>query len=179
MTDGWSLMRREAQEEDENTVERLQWLLACLRAQYWMYQQSHWQVMGDAYYGNHLLFERLYKSVIDQVDTLGEKMVSMHGPEAVNALDLGGKFEVWIKRWDLTECLHRRGLQAEQDFQVACQSVYETLGESGVLTLGMDDFLMATANEHETNEYLLRQTLRSKESARTAAADWASIANKE
>ena len=164
---------------DEDVVEKLQWLLACLRAQYWMYQQSHWQVMGDAYYGNHLLFERLYESVVKQVDTLAEKMVSGYGPEAVDALDLGGKFEVWIKRWDLTSCLHKRGLQAEQDFQIAAQSVYETLGTQGVLTLGMDDFLMATANEHETNEYLLRQTLRSKESARAASADWATLAKKE
>ena len=51
---------------DEDVVEKLQWLLACLRAQYWMYQQSHWQVMGPEYYGNHLLFERLYESVVKQ-----------------------------------------------------------------------------------------------------------------
>jgi DNA-binding ferritin-like protein len=172
-------MHREAQEHEADTVEMLQWLLACLRAQYWMYQQSHWQVMGPEYYGNHLLFERLYESVVKQVDTLAEKMVAMYGADAVDAMDLGAKFEAWLRRWDAKDCLHMRGLMAEQDFQSAAQRVYEALGERGDLTLGMDDFLMATANEHETNEYLLRQVLRSKESARTAAADWAELARKE
>ena len=45
----------------------------------------------------------------------------------------------------------------------------------GEMSLGMDDFLMATANEHETNQYLLRQVLRSIDSAKTAADDWASL----
>jgi hypothetical protein len=32
----------------------------------------------------------------------------------------------------------------------------------------MDDFLMATANEHETNDYLLRQVLQQKQ----ASSEW-------
>lgn len=182
MIERWSFMDREGQEQldaQEAEVELLQWLLACLRAQYWSYQESHWQVRGRTFYGDHLLFQRLYESVQAQVDTLAEKMVGLYGEEAVDGLDVGAKFESWIRRWADTDCLHKRGLLSEQDFQNTCKSVYENLGKLGALSLGMDDFLMATANEHETNEYLLRQLLRSKESAKMAADDWATLSSKE
>ena len=161
--------------EKGTAIELLQWLLACLRSQYWSYQQSHWQVKGRTFYGDHLLFQRLYESVQQQTDTLAEKMVGLYGPDAVDGLDLGGKFEVFIKRWNKSDCLHRRGLLSEQDFQNLVKGVYEGLKAMGELSLGMDDFLMATASEHETNEYLLRQLLRSTESARMAATDWAAL----
>jgi DNA-binding ferritin-like protein len=156
-------------------VEMLQWLLGCLRAQYWSYQESHWQVKGHSFYGDHLMFERLYESVQKQTDVLAEKMVAGYGPDAVNGLDLGAKFESFIRRWNETDCLHKRGLLSEQDFQQICERVYTQLKSMGEMSLGMDDFLMATANEHETNQYLLRQVLRSKESAKMAADDWASL----
>lgn len=159
----------------EIAVEMLQWLLGCLRAQYWNYQESHWQTKGGHFYGNHLLFQRLYESVPEQVDTLAEKMVGTYGVESVDGLDVGAKFESFIRRWHDTECLHKRGLLSEQDFQQICKRVYDQLKAMGELSLGMDDFLMAAANDHETNEYLLRQVLRSKESARMAAADWAAL----
>lgn len=168
MKSAWSFMHKEAQEHDVDAVEMLQWLLACLRAQYWAYQQAHWQVRGGSFYGNHLLFQRLYESVVDQTDTLAEKMVGVYGGDAVDGMDLGAKFEAWLRRWDQVDCLHQRGILSEQDFQSACRSVYERLGQLGELTLGMDDFLMATANEHETNEYLLRQVLRQKQ----ASTEW-------
>lgn len=174
----WSFIRR-ADAADMTAVEMLQWLLACLRAQYWNYQESHWQSMGPNYYGNHLLFQRLYESVTEQVDTLAEKMVGTYGAEAVDGLDLGAKFESFIRRWHKVDCLHQRGLMSEQDMQDVTKRVYDSLGEIGELSLGMDDFLMATANEHETNEYLLRQVLRTKEAAKAAAPDWTALSKEE
>lgn len=156
-------------------IEMLQWLLAGLRSQYWSYQESHWQVKGQSFYGDHLLFQRLYESVQEQTDVLAEKLVGMYGIDAVNGLDLGAKFEVFVKRWSNVDCLHKRGLLSEQDIQGIIKRVYEYLKSVGELSLGMDDFLMAMASEHETNQYLLRQVLRSKDSARMAADDWAAL----
>jgi DNA-binding ferritin-like protein len=136
-------------------------------------------VKGPTFYSDHRLFQRLYESVQAQVDTLAEKMVGAYGEDAVDGMDVGAKFESWVRRWNQVDCLHKRGLLSEQDFQSTCLKVYESLGQSGDLSLGMDDFLMATANEHETNEYLLRQLLRSVESAKTAAADWTALSSQE
>ena len=74
-------------------------------------------------------------------------------------------FERFVKRWGKAQCRHRRGLLSEADVQEIIKNVYDSLKQMGELSLGMDDFLMATASEHETNQYLLRQVLRSKESA--------------
>lgn len=141
-------------------VDQLQWLLSCLRAQYWSYQQSHWQTSGVAAYGDHLLFERLYQSVVDQTDTLAEKMVGMYGPFAVDGLDLGAKFEFWIRQWSAVPDHHDRGLFSESCFQDCCSKTYQLLKAEFAISLGMDDFLMSMASAHETNQYLLGQVVR-------------------
>jgi hypothetical protein len=41
--------------------------------------------------------------------------------------------------------------------QLALRAVYDTIKASGELSLGLDDFLMAMADAHDTNRYLLRQ----------------------
>jgi DNA-binding ferritin-like protein len=173
--ESWTLLGRRAvaneTEANARSVEMLQWVLAGLRAQYWNYQESHWQVRGTSFYGDHLLFQRLYESVTDQVDALAEKIVASFGVDAVSTRVLHPKFDQWLAQWSNTSCLHMRGLQSEEAIQEAIRRAYARLKELGTLTLGMDDFLMATASEHETNEYLLKQVLRTKE----AAPAWAAL----
>jgi DNA-binding ferritin-like protein len=169
----WSFVEdRAAAGNQAEVVAALQWLLACLRAQYWSYQQSHWQARGESAYGDHLLFQRLYESVEDHSDTLAEKMVGLYGNDAVSTLGLAPKFDSWVSRWSAVQCPHERGLLSEDDFQQVCRQSYEKLGDLGELTLGMDDFLMATANDHETNQYLLRQVLLQKR----ASVAWTELA---
>ena len=50
-------------EKAKSTVEILQEVLGLLRGQYWNYWTTHWQVKGENYYGNHLLFQRLYEAI--------------------------------------------------------------------------------------------------------------------
>jgi hypothetical protein len=80
-------------------------------------------------------------------------------------------FLYWNERWDSVGCLHKRGLLSEDDIQNVIKDTYDTLTDSGEMSLGMDDFLMAMASEHETNTYLLRQTLR----GRTAMQTWTPV----
>jgi DNA-binding ferritin-like protein len=166
----WSFVATDLDEDEDEIdgLQKLKWFLALLRAQYWSYQQSHWIVRGDASYGNHLMFERLYNSVTVQIDTLAEKIVGIYGIAALDSEDLLGMFLYWNERWDVVDCLHRRGLTSEKDLQEVIKDTYDDLEECGQLTLGMDDFLMAVANEHETNQYLLRQVLRTK----SAMQEW-------
>jgi DNA-binding ferritin-like protein len=166
----WSFVATDLDDDDDEIdgLQKLKWLLALLRAQYWSYQHSHWTVRGDAYYGNHLLFQRLYESVQTQIDGLAEKMVGTYGISAINSEDLLGMFLYWNERWDVVDCLHRRGLTSEKDLQEVIQDTYEDLKDAGEISLGMDDFLMAVANDHETNQYLLQQVLRTK----SAMQEW-------
>jgi DNA-binding ferritin-like protein len=134
-------------------------VLAVLRAQYLSYQTSHWQVVGGSFYGNHLLFERLYKSVEEQVDQLAEKIVGFLGGEAVGLVYQMEKIHMLCGQWGRISCNHKRGLQSEADLQQAIKIAYEAITQEGMMSLGLDDWLMATANEHESNTYLLQQAL--------------------
>jgi len=159
----------------EKAVDLLRHLLSLLRAQYWMYQEAHWKVQGGGFYGSHLLFQRIYEGddsegeddegIQGEVDALAEKMVGAYGDEAICTQILMERTSAWISRWCAIECLHARALLSEADFQQVVRVTYERLKAMGQLSLGMDDFLMSLASEHETNQYLLRQVLRSKEAA--------------
>jgi hypothetical protein len=134
-------------------------VLACLRAQALSYQTSHWQVVGQSFYGNHLLFQRLYESVQGQVDGLAEKIVGYLGRQIVG-LEYQIK-HVWgyTQRWSQIGCHHKRGLQSEADLQASLKRAYDGIKQVRAMSLGLDDWIMATANAHEENEYLLQQAL--------------------
>ena len=134
-------------------------ILGALRAQYLMYQTAHWQTKGPAYYGNHLLFQRLYGSVQVEIDAVAEKLVGYTGIDSVNLPVQIELIEKYCSRWCQIENLHERGLQSEKDMQKLFKATYENLKAQGSLPLGLDDWLMATASAHETNTYLLQQVL--------------------
>jgi DNA-binding ferritin-like protein len=131
-----------------------------LRAVHWSHWTTHWQVRGDASYGDHLLFERIYKNLEEEIDGLAEKIVSYYGAEAVDAV-ANAEFTLrFLNRYATVENPYERGLAVEDYLQKSLKRVYETLKSSNEMTLGLDDYLMATANMHETHQYLLRQRLR-------------------
>ena len=134
-------------------------VLGCLRAQYLSYQTSHWQVVGQSFYGNHLLFARLYESVQAQVDGLAEKLVGYLGREVVGLDHQIKHIAGYTMRWSQIDCHHKRGLQSEADLQAALKRSYDGIKQVNAMTLGLDDWIMATANAHEENEYLLQQAL--------------------
>jgi len=134
-------------------------VLGCLRAQYLSYQTSHWQVVGQSFYGNHLLFARLYESVQAQVDGLAEKLVGYLGREVVGLDHQIKHIAGYTMRWSQIDCHHKRGLQSEADLQASLKRAYDGIKQVNAMTLGLDDWIMATANAHEENEYLLQQAL--------------------
>lgn len=135
-------------------------VLSTLRAQYINYQTSHWISKGTAFYSEHLMFQRLYKSVEDEIDTLAEKLVCFEDEESVDIISQTEKIHMLCKGWSEEECPLKRGLDSEQFVQKILQEAYEAITKSGEMTLGLDDFLMATANSHEENMYLLKRSLK-------------------
>lgn len=143
-----------------NSRKILRQLLALLRAQILIYQDAHWEVTGPQSYGDHLLFERIYSGMLEQVDTLAEKMVSMFGPETVQAVAITQIALGWVMRWSKVKEFHQRGLQSEEDFEELAEMTYTTLDGEDQLSMGMDDFLMSLVNAHEQTRYLLLQSQR-------------------
>lgn len=135
--------------------------LASMEAVRWIHWTGHWAVKGDAAYGDHLLFERMYDAMTVEIDTLAEKCVGMFGPSAIDPFSLLAKAAVHSERFKSLDCLHKRSLAAEEDLQVTIRTVYDLLKGMGSLSLGMDDYLMSLANSHETFVYLLQQRIAS------------------
>lgn len=148
-------------------------LLALLRAQSWNYQTCHWQVQGEPFYGDHLLFERLYNNLGEEVDVLAEKIMGIlgepeKGPPFSNESQMD-KTKSWIQSWSVYVCPFQRSMESEKALQRALKSIYDILKKTGDLTLGLDDFLMSLASAHEAHMYLLKQRMVGMEHKRQAS----------
>ena len=139
----------------------LQGLLAILRGIQISGQEGHWRVKGANYYGDHLLLQRIYESVDKEIDGLGERIVAYAGPDFIDTSAVLEKALTLVKEWSKKRDPMAQALVAEESLQLAIKATYDALKASGNLSLGMDDFLMAMADAHDTNRYLLRQRLAS------------------
>ena len=141
------------------TAKTLTHLLAALRAVHWTHWTSHWQVKGNPSYGDHLLLERLYNAVTEEIDTLAEKCVAYFGPECVEPVSQANVMAEILQKHAVSDPI-LRSLRIEQVLQAMISETFNTLEKSGQLPLGLNDFLAATANAHETAIYLLQQRTR-------------------
>lgn len=134
--------------------------IAILKAMAIIHQHSHWTTKGDNFYGDHQLFERLYDSVLENLDGAAEKFVGLMGPECLNysyQTELLNK--VLIKYKNKVNNPAQLSLSIEKDFLKFSKDAYNCFKEEGKLSLGLDDFIMATASDREEAVYLLQQTL--------------------
>ena len=131
-------------------------LLAKLEALKLNYKANHWNASGDKSYGNHLLFQRLYEAMDADIDSLAEKITAYYGSGSISALDVSNRMLDCVKEINPKNPINS-SIIAEESLQEYLKSVYERMKENKEMTLGLDDFIMALANKHETNIYLLKQ----------------------
>ena len=154
--------KKEASHQDP-ALATLQVLLAILRGAHWAHWTSHWQVKGSPYYGDHQLLQRVYEGLIEEIDTLAEKIVGKYGSQAVAPVDqaqIMANTLLPIAEAEAQSDPILRALIIEEALQKVFENVYGALKQMGAMSLGMDDFIMSMANAHETFQYLLRQRTR-------------------
>jgi DNA-binding ferritin-like protein len=137
----------------------LQGILVLLRVLQIGVQEGHWTVKGSNYYGDHLLLQRIYTSVDDEIDGIGERIVAYAGPSYVDSDVITAKANTVLRELRKRKDPIQQALAAEEMLQVALRKTYDALKASGGLSLGLDDFLMGIASAHDTNRYLLQQRL--------------------
>lgn len=158
-------------EGEEESLEKLpetdmKKYLSLLKALQAYYQHAHWISKGETFYGDHLLFERLYGSVNEQIDSLAEKMVALGGDHYVCVRTvMRMTSEILEKIPEMVEDtvgleLAQSALKLEKKFLSSTKNLYNKLKEDGSLSLGLDDMLMALYNAHEGNVYLLGQKIK-------------------
>lgn len=137
--------------------------VATLKALSLIHQHNHWTTKGASFYGEHLLFERLYKSTLENLDLAAEKFIGVFGDQCLG-YDLQAALlnKVLLKYRNLEGSPAQMSLEAEKDFLKFSKDAYNCFEEEGKLTLGLDDMVMAIASAREEAVYLLQQSLDGK-----------------
>ena len=136
-------------------------LLSYMRALSQAYQHAHWESSGENFYEDHLLFQRLYESVNDELDKVAEKIIGIFGD--------GGSLDP-LKDAEYThEYLDQ--ITSIEDFIKSEKQLLETI--KGIMSLdgvsdGVQNLLQGIADTHEGHIYLLNQ----KESKDMSAEDF-------
>lgn len=141
-------------------------LLSFTRALALVEQTCHWQASGDPFYGDHLLFERIYNDTVSEIDTVAEKTVGLCGSALVNPLIGAHQVAEIVKllygagaHVPNTNDLVTRMHAAELHFIKVVELVAEKMNASSMGTLGCDNMLAGIADKHEEHVYLLKQRL--------------------
>lgn len=134
-------------------------LLSVTRALAQLHQTHHWQAGGETYYGDHLLFDRLYNDVNEEIDQIAERLVGVASPDLVDAGTVAAQVERVLREafkpggQDPTST----SLYAEEMYLEMLASVSTSLDEQDLLSYGTDDLLAGIADKHEEHTYLLKR----------------------
>jgi DNA-binding ferritin-like protein len=134
-------------------------LLSLLRAVYQIHQAAHWQSRGLTYYGDHLLFQRLYEAMVTEIDGVAERTVGTGGVALVDPISQAAQTHSMIeairgvgRRISRPRDLALVSLEAERGLLLALD---ETLRRKQ--SLGTQNLLQGIADTHEGHVYLLQQ----------------------
>lgn len=130
--------------------------LAMLKAMALIHQHNHWTTKGQNFYGDHLLFERLYKSVSENIDATAEKFIGLFGYECLE-YDLQASLlnKILAKYSNLEGSPINMSLAIEKDFIKYCKYAHTCFEDENKLTLGLDDMITAISGKREEAVYLL------------------------
>jgi DNA-binding ferritin-like protein len=133
--------------------ESLAFLCAVLRAVQKIEHAAHWR----ASYESHLLFQRLYEGISDEIDDVGEKCIGFGAEVVCDTLDMTAIEQLVITRGqgiitDLSSCIFFEEMLVE-----VIDIVFDTLKESGLFTEGIGNMLAGMRDNHEKSLYLLKR----------------------
>jgi DNA-binding ferritin-like protein len=144
-------------------------LVAVLRAAALIHQSHHWQTRGDSFYGDHLLYERLYDDSLDLVDRVAERAVgSGHRllvQPVIQADQVGSLVKFFcgdIKSDPNPDEYAAISFMTEVYVLSFLGLAYNALEASQLLTNGTDNLLQDVSDKHESFMYLLRQRVQNK-----------------
>jgi DNA-binding ferritin-like protein len=134
--------------------------LAMLRSIYNIHQNNHWLTKGNDFYGNHLLFKRMYESAQENADLAAEKFIGILGRGSLTHSSQSELISKITKKYgEKYSDLLEMSLEIELEFLKFSDEAYNCFEQEGNLTLGLDDMLCAIANKREESIYLLRSAL--------------------
>lgn len=128
-------------------------LLAFLRALYNMYEFMHW--MTKCNYGSHLLFQRIYEGIDDEIDKVAEKIIGVEGDVLKPMKNMTLTLALFQKFFpDDTPCERymEKAIVAEEKLLDYIAELMES-----DQTDGSENLLQGIADLHEEHLYLLKR----------------------
>lgn len=129
-----------------------------------IHQAHHWQASADPFYGDHLLYQRLYDSANDEVDRVAEKAVGVGCSELVTPITMSSCVDSIIKAIYFVRPgipnptdLAARSLNTERNLLSALKYLSTNLEQKNLLTKGVDNLIADLCDAHEGSIYLLKQ----------------------
>jgi len=137
-------------------------LTAILRAANAMHQSHHWRTAGPSYYGDHILFERLYEDSQLFIDQMAEKAMGLGHPDLVCPVTQMEVMSVFVNAWSpedrpSADEMVAVSLATEKCVVGCLNAARESLDAKGTLTNGLDNLIQGVADKHEEFLYLLQQ----------------------
>lgn len=138
-------------------------VLVQLKYLYALHQNHHWTAMGDPYYGDHLLFQRLYDGILPEIDLVAEKAIGLASTENVSLPLVHSQVLKLISGQGTASMipqssdLAKKSLMAEMNFLTVMKHLCDSLKECGLMTHGLDNLLAGIEDKHEGHVYLLKQ----------------------
>ena len=140
---------------------QMQFYIAFLRAMYLFYQNAHWQSNGPGSYSNHLMFERLYENVSEQIDAIAEKSIGLFGNEVVDLSKQSDMISKILSKYSkMSNDFVISGIEFEKSFQDVATKIMTEMKEQGRLTLGLENMILGQIDASENpRSYLLKQNI--------------------
>jgi DNA-binding ferritin-like protein len=122
-----------------------------------LFHAYHWRSKGEDYYGDHLLYERLYKARKKEIDRIGEVLMAVAGANSVapsvtitGMLDLSNRVE------------RSAGTDAQRALLLVEETLHRINDANGLLgkepyALAINNVLAGFADTHLEALYLLKQ----------------------
>lgn len=143
--------------------------IAMIKAMHSWFHAAHHVTRGTGFAGDHaLLYSDIYQAFEDNLDGAIEKAIGLLDDQGVadpgsilmGACDILHDYKSPVTCSSMEIAIH--ALKAEKDFVALTEKVFQGLESTGSLSLGLNDFLAATANQHETFVYKLQQRVKAE-----------------
>ncbi len=134
-------------------------LLSKLRTLALYYQTAHWSVKTSLFYQDHLLFERLYNTVNEEIDGLAERAVGTEGVESVNLLESLALISKAASSLNYEAGQNSAYFQSALGLEQNLLAFLEMVDKNEKLTVGTKNLFGGIADQHESHVYQLKQRL--------------------
>ncbi len=132
-----------------------------------LFQTLHWQINGQSFYGDHLMFQRIYETFDDQIDAVAEKAVGLGNEKLVDSGKITKTLDIFLNHIrsnaptavmdDNKQSFSIKGKYALEVFIQTVEKIMLELKDKGELSKGLDNLLAGILDIQESNLYLLKQ----------------------